>query len=259
MSPPASMKRAIGRLVDAPQHRLRAARSVWTASSVFDAGGADAREVLRGGGDPASCSPSANGTPLSSTAAGVEPKPRSSAAMSPPGRASSSTGARSTLTPTSRRFRAVRLPCSRLKAGPLSPISRADASGRRRSASPGLPPDRPSPAAGRAAPAAGGSPAGSRSASDRRHGSGGCRCRREDHPRDRAPADHVSDPVGDRRPREAGDDPLPCELRRVELESGAILGGEVGTASLPSPSVDAECKGGDREAAARSRSRPAAA
>ena len=46
-----------------------------------------------------------------------------------PGRATSSTGARSTLTPSPRRFAAVRRPCSRLKAAPRAPISAAEAVG----------------------------------------------------------------------------------------------------------------------------------
>ena len=55
-------------------------------------------------------------------AAAVSPKPRSVSAMTPPGRATSRTGARSTLTPSSRRFAAVapalRARCRRRRARP---------------------------------------------------------------------------------------------------------------------------------------------
>ena len=95
----------------------------------------------------------------------VEPKPRSVSAMSPPGRATSRTGARSTLTPTSRRLAAVRAALLAAEGGAAGAhLLRPRRSGRRRSASPGRPPGRPSPAAGRAAAAGAGSPAAARSA-----------------------------------------------------------------------------------------------
>ena len=74
-------------------------------------------------------SPPRTAPPSRFTPRAVEPKPRSVSAITPPGRPTSSTGARSTLTPTSRRLRggAPALPAA--EGGPRAPISSAEAVG----------------------------------------------------------------------------------------------------------------------------------
>jgi hypothetical protein len=101
----------------------------WTASSVLSMAAPRPGKCFAVATTPPAWSPSAKGTAVAATSAALEPKPRSVAAIVPPGRATSSTGARSTLMPKLRRLAAVSRPWARLKAAPRSPISSAEVVG----------------------------------------------------------------------------------------------------------------------------------
>ena len=157
--------------------------------------------------------------------AAVAPKPRSVAAIVPPGRATSRTGARSTLTPRpGAGCAAVRRPCSRLKAAPRAPIFAAEAAG--------APPTRfTSPPSWSTITSSGSrSPGGRRIAcrsaisAGRRRGWGGCRRRgRRRRPGRRGSPPHRRRDLG---AGEAGDDPLAGQLRSRSVWAADLgLGG----------------------------------
>ena len=131
---PGATKRAVGRLVDRAQGRAWRGRSAAPRSRCSPPPRRCPGSAWRWPRRRRCCRPSANGIAVAATRSAVAPKPRSVAAIVPPGRATSRTGARSTLTPSSRRFAAVRRPCSRLKAAPRAPICRRR--GRRGAADP---------------------------------------------------------------------------------------------------------------------------
>ena len=119
----------VGRLVDARAARPSRGRSAGPRSRCWRGRCRSRGSAWRWRRRRRPAGRAAKGTAVAATAPAVEPKPRSVSAMSPPGRATSRTGARSTLTPTSRRLAAVRAPCSRLKAAPRAPICAAEAVG----------------------------------------------------------------------------------------------------------------------------------
>ncbi len=129
IAPPRAMKSPVGRLVDVAQGSASRVRSAAPRSRC-------SRQPRRGPG-------SASRWRRRRRPAGRRqreprwrrPAPRSSrsrvrsSAIVPPGRATSSTGARSTLTPAPRRFAAVARPWLRLNAAPAAPICIAEAAG----------------------------------------------------------------------------------------------------------------------------------
>ena len=74
---------------------------------------------------PSDPRPSANAEPIVPTRPAFEPKARCWSAMKPPARATSSTGARSTLIPWERRLLPVAAPWPRARTAPRAPISAA--------------------------------------------------------------------------------------------------------------------------------------
>ena len=249
--PAAGDEAPVGQLVDPSQRALRKADPLHREVGVAP-GRPEAGEVLRGRRDAALLHrPWRRESPWPYPPA-LEPKPRCVAAVSLPGRATSSTGARLTLAPRLRRLRAVSRPCRRLKLGPARPHHRRR--GGRGAADPlhqaallvdhhqqrvshplwagdVLEPG-DQPAAGRAAREVVGE---------------------EDHPGDPPAADHPLDRGRDPGAGEADDDPLARQLRGGSASAAlrcwrlGAIGGE----------RDPESEGGGRDGAEQDEGQPA--